>query len=44
MKNKKATIVIIIVVIVLVCLYFGASWLIDQMQSGQMPGHFRPPH
>ncbi|MFZ5643223.1 MAG: hypothetical protein ACOY46_06510 [Bacillota bacterium] len=44
MKKKKMILVIIGVVIVIVGLYFGASWLIDQMQAGQIPGHVRPPH
>ncbi len=42
MKNKKMILVIIGVVIVLVGLYFGASWLIDQV--GQIPGHVRRQH
>lgn len=38
MKNRQM-LVILGVVFVLVVLYFGASWLMDQV-----PGHIRPPH
>lgn len=44
MKNKKLILVIIAIVIVLVGLYFGVSWLIDQIHAGQIPGHVRPQH
>lgn len=47
-KNKKRILliigVVIAVLIVVVFLYFGVSWVVDQMHAGRIPGHVRPPH
>jgi len=46
MKNKKALIVVILAVILLVSIYFGATWLFEQIKGHleHAPKHFRPTH